>query len=456
VLHGDPTEIWKEVPVKSFFDLSVSERSRLARQQKLVMVWSVLASFSYALIWYWLPATDSFIQAQYGFSPFQVGILISTFGGAFIVTNFMWGHLNDVYWPYRVVTVGLIVAGASTFIYPLLTGFTQMILIRVIEGVFNGAAWSGLVKTIQLWFPIEKRSRNLGIMIAVYSWAISVDLAVGGIVSASYGWEYWARVVGIVGIVVGAFTFFAAKPYGPLVGLPHIDWGDVAPTKKTSFLARSSALFRYRWMILAILSGVVVIGGANVISGFWFSDLITMQSLPPSQLELLATSWGVAQGILILIFGPLSDRMKRRVIFVKIGMLGGFLSFLGIVLLTVIHNVNIAIVWFVTISTGIPFLIAGPIFALLADRYGVQLVGMASGYFEGFGTGGGAFLFPLIVGGLASVSGSTTAWGVLAAIVFVIAIAWMFQREYTVGRSLVDASTLKVEKEMKEKEFEMS
>ncbi|MEM0158926.1 MAG: MFS transporter, partial [Thermoplasmataceae archaeon] len=354
-----------------------------------------------------------------------------------------------------VVTIGLILAGLSTLLYPLISNFSEMIALRVVEGVFNGAAWSGLVKTIQLWFPIEKRSKNLGIMIAVYSWAISVDLAIGQIVSASYGWQIWARIVGIIGIIVGAFTYYAARPYGPMVGLPHIDWGDVAPTKKTDFFARSAALFRYRWMILAILSGIVVIGGANVISGFWFSDLVTLQSINPSQVEVLATVWGVAQGILILVFGPLSDRMKKRVIFVKIGMIGGFLSFLGIVMLTIFHGVNVVAVWIITISTGIPFLIAGPIFALLADRYGVQLVGMASGYFEGLGTGGGSFIFPLIVGGLSSAFNPTIAWGALSAIVFGIAVAWSLQKEYRVNRSLVDPESLKREKEMREREFNM-
>ncbi len=453
---GDPFVIWPNVPIKAFVQLTNDEKQRLRRQQRLVLIWSILGSFTYAAIWYWFPTSDQFIVAQYGFGSLQIGILIATFGAAFIVTNFLWGYLNDLYWPYRIVTIGLIIAGISTFFFPYVQNFDEMVLIRVVEGVFNGAAWSGLVKTVQLWFPIEKRSKYLGIFIAIYSWAISVDFIAGAIVSFTLGWAAWAEIIGIIGIIVGILTFFLAKPYGPLVNLPHIDWGDVPPVKGLGFLNVSKGLFKYRWMVLSILAGLVVIGGANVISGFWIFQVAGFENFSIQQAELLGTVWGTVQGVLILIFGYLSDKTRKRVIYIKIGMGGGFISLLGVVLITIYHPVPVAFVWIVTIATGLPFLIAGPIFALLADRYGVQLVGAASGYFEGFGTGGGAFLLPLILGGLAPLYGLPAAWGVITFIVLIIFVVWIFQKEYTVGHSLVDVDTLRKEKELREKEFGLS
>jgi len=445
--EGIPEVAFAKAEKKAFVQLSSEEKERLRIQQKIIIAWSVMASFSYALIWYWLPSVDSFIAAQFSLSAFYVGLLISAFGGAFIVTNFLWGHLNDRYWPNRVVTIGLIVAGLSTFLFKYTTNFDQIVILRIVEGVFNGAAWSGLVKTVQLWFPIEKRSRYISIFVAIYSWAISVDLLAGIKVATVLSWQAWAEVVGIVGMAVGALTFVMAKPYGPMVGLPLIEWGDVSPVKGLKILSSAKALFRQKWMILSILSGLVVIGGANIISGIYLQQVLpVVQGISISTIGILGTIWGVTQGILILIFGHVSDKIRKRVVFVKIGLLGAAISMVGVVMTTIFHPLPLFLISAVTISTSVPFLIAGPIFALLGDRYGVLLVGAAAAYFEGFGTGGGAFLLPLIIGYLEGPIGITLAWSVVAAVFIAIFIAWLPQRDYMITRSLVDLDTLKREK----------
>lgn len=453
--YGNPLKAWPDVPVKAYAQLTDKEKDSLRIRQMIVLAWSIIGSFAYALIWYWLPSVDVFVGKQLLFGQFQIGLLISSFGAAFIVTNFLWGYLNDVYWPYRIVTIGFLLAGISTMAFPYAHSLSLMIVLRVLGGIFNGAAWSGLVKTIQLWFPIERRSRYLGIMIAVYSWAISADELLGPtFASSSGGWQEWAIIVGIIGIVAAGITFLVAKPYGPMVGLPHLDWGDVPPTKKMNFIAVSRTLYKYKWMVLSILSGFVVIGGANIISGFYFGDVLgAVQHLALSQIISIATIWGISQGILILIFGPLSDRFRKRVIFVKIGMGGAFFSMIGVVFVTLYAHLPLILIYLITISSGWPFLIAGPIFALLADKYGVQMVGAASAHFEGFGTGGGAFALPLLLGSLLPLTGSTIPWIVVSVIYLAIFIVWMLQKEYTVSRSLVDVYTLNQEKREKEREF---
>lgn len=462
---GDPLKAWPDAPVKAYVQLTDGEKKTLGRRQKIILIWSLLASFTYALIWYWLNAvgispnpTLVSVAHTYNFTSAEIGYLISAFAAGFIITNFIWGHLNDNYWPYRIVTIGLIIAGITTVLFPYIHSLPGMIAVRLIAGIFNGAAWSGLVKTVQLWFPIEKRSRYLGLMIAVYSWAISADELIGQNFMATIGgWQEWAVVVGAIGVVVGIFTFFTAKPYGPMVGLPHLDWGDVPPAKDRSFSTVAKSLYKFRWMILAILSGFVVIGGANVITAFYIPDVLgAIHHMSGTQIGLLATFWGIGQGLLILLFGPLSDRIRKRVIFLKIGLGGAVLSMIGVVFAAMNPNLSMPLMYLITIGTGWPFLIAGPIFALLADKYGVQLVGAASAHFEGFGTGGGAFILPIIVGLMSAPTAfgvtSPYPWVVMAGIFFVIFLFWLPQKDYTVSKSMVDVATL--EKEKKEKEIE--
>ena len=451
---GDPHIAFLGAETKSYAQLTQLERKILSRHQKVIVLWSIIASFSYALIWYWLPSVDSFVGSQFNLGTIQISLLISSFGAAFILTNFLWGHLNDKYWPNRIVTIGLIIAGISTFLFRYSTGFQEMIVYRIIEGVFNGAAWSGIVKTVQLWFPIEKRSKYISIFVAIYSWAISIDLLMGIMVATLRSWTTWAEIVGIIGIIAGVMAYFMAKPFGPMVGLPLIEWGDVSPTKNIKFLGTARALFKQRWMLLAIFSGLVVIGGANIISGIYLQQVLpVIQGVSISQIAIIGTVWGAVQGLLILIFGYLSDTYRKRVLFVKIGLAAAFISMSAVVVTTIIHPLPLYIIYLVTISTGAPFLIAGPIFALLGDRYGVLLVGAAAAYFEGFGTGGGAFLLPLVIGYMSSIFSVTIAWSAIAAIFFVIFMLWFPQREYRITVSLVDPIELEREKEEKRMEF---
>ena len=451
---GDPIYAYPNSKRKAFAELNETEKRILSRHQKTIIIWSITASFSYALIWYWLPSVDSFIGSQFSLSTFQIGLLISSFGAAFILTNFLWGHLNDEYWPNRIVTIGLIVAGMSTFLFTHATDIQEMLAYRIIEGVFNGAAWSGIVKTVQLWFPIEKRSRYISVFVAIYSWAISLDLLAGIYVASAYSWTLWAEIVGMIGIIAGITTYFMAKPFGPMIGLPLIEWGDVSPVRKLKFGTSAKALFKQKWMILAILSGLVVIGGANIISGIYLQQILpAIQGIPISQIAILGTVWGAIQGVLILVFGHLSDKYRRRVLFVKLGLAGAFISMIGVVLTTIFHPLPMYLIYLITISTGTPFLIAGPIFALLGDRYGVLLVGAAAAYFEGFGTGGGAFLLPLLLGYMTAPFGVAVAWGVIAAIYLVIFLIWVPQKEYRITNSLVDINTLNKEKEEKRMEL---
>ena len=114
---GDPHTAFLGAETKSYAQLTQLERKVLSKHQKVIVLWSIIASFSYALIWYWLPSVDSFVGSQFNLGTIQISLLISSFGAAFILTNFLWGHLNDKYWPNRIVTIGLIIAGISTFLF---------------------------------------------------------------------------------------------------------------------------------------------------------------------------------------------------------------------------------------------------------------------------------------------------------------------------------------------------
>jgi hypothetical protein len=80
---GDPLKAWSGVPVKAYVQLSDKEKSKLKRIQIMILTWSILGSFTYALIWYWVPSVDSFIGKQFALTSFEIGLLISSFGAAF-------------------------------------------------------------------------------------------------------------------------------------------------------------------------------------------------------------------------------------------------------------------------------------------------------------------------------------------------------------------------------------
>ena len=143
----------------------------------------------------------------------QAGALISAVYWSIVVLAFPISILVDRW--SRKRSVGLMVAlwsvatGAAAFVRT----FPQLFLTRLAVG-FGEAGYSpGGTAMLSAMYPVEKRSRMMGIWNASIPLGSLIGVMIGGIVATHWGWKHAFGLVAIPGFVVGVLFFFFARDY---------------------------------------------------------------------------------------------------------------------------------------------------------------------------------------------------------------------------------------------------
>ena len=143
----------------------------------------------------------------------QAGSLISAVYWSIVVLAFPVSILVDRW--SRKRSVGLMVAlwSVATGIAAFVRTFPQLFLTRLGVG-FGEAGYSpGGTAMISAMYPVEKRSRMMGIWNASIPLGSLIGVMIGGIVATRWGWKHAFGLVAVPGLVIGILFFFFARDY---------------------------------------------------------------------------------------------------------------------------------------------------------------------------------------------------------------------------------------------------
>jgi len=154
-----------------------------------------------------------FMKADLGITDTQAGLLVSAVYWSIVVLAFPVSILIDRW--SRKKSIGLMVAlwsvatGAATFI----STFPQLLLTRMGVGIGEAGYSPGGTAMISALYPVEKRSRMLGLWNASIPLGSALGVAIGGFVAARWGWKHAFGLVAVPGLVVGLLFFLFARDY---------------------------------------------------------------------------------------------------------------------------------------------------------------------------------------------------------------------------------------------------
>lgn len=105
------------------------------------------------------------MQEALGFSKTQLGILLSTYGFASLVTYFPGGWLADHVLPRKLISIALLVTAAGGFVFATYPSFEVCVLLHGLWGVATGCIfWSALIKATRNWASEKEQGRAFGIL----------------------------------------------------------------------------------------------------------------------------------------------------------------------------------------------------------------------------------------------------------------------------------------------------
>ena len=142
------------------------------------------------------------MQEQFGWSEFQVGIILSSFYFGYMFTLIIGGYLADKYGGKKVLGYGLLIWSFFTIITPFFaySGLWWLIFIRILMGLGEGITFPSWHAIYARWIPFNERTRAVAFTNSGIAAGTLFGYAAAALIIAKYSWEWVFYLFGILGI----------------------------------------------------------------------------------------------------------------------------------------------------------------------------------------------------------------------------------------------------------------
>ena len=142
------------------------------------------------------------MQEQFGWSEFQIGIILSSFYFGYMFTLIVGGYLADKYGGKKVLGYGLLIWSFFTIITPFFaySGLWWLIFIRILMGLGEGITFPSWHAIYARWIPFNERTRAVAFTNSGIAAGTVFGYAVAALIIAAYSWEWVFYLFGILGI----------------------------------------------------------------------------------------------------------------------------------------------------------------------------------------------------------------------------------------------------------------
>lgn len=396
--------------------LSDFDKSRIKRWQIGMLTLALLCEMFLAADWYAFAAVIPFISETLQLDPAQAGLAQGIFALTYGLGMIVWSQVSKRMTARGMLLVGLAGTGLGMIAQVYVQSYGQLLALRLFVGFFDAAIFLGNMKLIIGWFPQARRGSVIGLILAAYSLAITLDFAVGIPLTIAFGWRTFFGILAAGTLIVAVCVVLFTRNGPAHIGISGFLW---EPEKDRASNVSLASIFKSRWIIVGGL-GISACTMAIAGTATWvIPAYITIHAMPVEDAALIGTLMGLSQVFFLVIGGYVSDRMGKAAM-IKFGTV---LALLVAVMFTIGTMSALPFVWLVVMAllSGIALFGGGAIFALLSEKYPDELATAAVGYAEIFGILS-TFISPWMMGVVIKVSGGSFAGAFLA---FAIAEAVM-------------------------------
>ena len=387
---------------------------RLRAWQAFALFLGVLGELFLAGDWYGFAAVMPFVSKSLELSPAQAGFAQGAFAITYGIGMVVWSPLGRRMSARSLFAIGLLGAGAGMLVQAGAGSYASLIALRFVIGFFDAAVWVGTMKLIVGWYPVKRHGLTMGILLAAFSLAITMDFAIGIPVSASYGWRTFFEGLGVATCAVGLLGALTIKGSPSEIGIADFQWEGASHHGVLPGSVSPWSVFRSKWIYVGMLGIFGDMFAISAVTTWVVPAFIEVQGMPVASAATIGSTMGFAQVIVLLVGGWLSDRMSRTAM-LKIGAALCVVCALSFVWATVTH-LEWSSMLAVAAFSGVVVLSGGAIFSLVSEKYGETLAATAIGFAE---LGGivSTFIAPALMGAIIGATHSfSIAFGVFAAV----------------------------------------
>ena len=262
-----------------------------------------------------LPLLSLFLRER-GISTAEIGVIMSAFFIAGVVTQFLAGHLADRFGRRVILAGGLFLYAVASPTYLLAVPAVWFIITRAIQGAAAGAIEVSSLSTVAALFPENERGAAMAKIYAAQLLGIATGPLVGVFITVDQlGWAY--LVAGITSAVAGFFTLKT------LPAMPPDNHHEPLPSLQITP------------QVIGAVVGSAAVGLCVGVYETCWSLLMNSVGASSTQIRLSWTFFCLPWVILVGVGGRMTDRFDRRII----AILGGLNGSLFLFLYPHIHNI---------------------------------------------------------------------------------------------------------------------
>ncbi len=161
------------------------------------------------------------IEKDLGISHTQSGMLVSAVYWAIVLLTFPVSLLVDRWSRTKTIGIMAIMWSLATALCALTGNYVQLFMARALIGIGEAGYAPGGSAVISGLYPMERRSRMMGLWNASIPLGTAIGHFLGGVIAVHLGWKHAFGIVAVPGLII-AILFLFMKDY-KTVDLAFID-----------------------------------------------------------------------------------------------------------------------------------------------------------------------------------------------------------------------------------------
>jgi len=325
--------------------------------------WVVLLAFMFVvainqLLWITFAPITNDAALFYGVSDLSIGLLSMSFMIVYIIVSIPASWVIDTYGIRVAVGIGAVLTGIFGMLRGLVPQNYSFVLIsQIMIAIGQPFILNAITTVAARWFPIKERATASGLgSLAAYV-GIFLGLTLTPYFTIHYGIDRMLVIYGIISLVpVFIFFLFAKERPATPPCPPELE------VRSLVFDGFKDTLRNKNFLLLLVIF-FVGLGTFNAVTT-WIEEMLRPRGFSITQAGITGGLMIVGGIIGALIIPSLSDRYRRRTIFIVLAILGAILGLIGVTYAT-----SYAFLLIFAFILGFFLLSAGPI----GFQYGAEI-----------------------------------------------------------------------------------
>ena len=186
--------------------LTSDARLRSSQVQVFWLLWGAYASYYLCRVNFAV-AQPAILKEFPTWTSAQIGTIPSTYAAVYALGQIINGTLGQRYGARRLMTVALVMASVTNFLFAFTSSFNVMRLLWAANGWFQSAGWSLMVHTLSNWNTSDRRDFLIGRLSTCYTVGNVLSWLLAGFLCDAIGWRAAFLVPSLI-LLPMALVFF--------------------------------------------------------------------------------------------------------------------------------------------------------------------------------------------------------------------------------------------------------